>query len=167
MGGRRKLFTLKVTADELVLIERALPLLPVRNDAISLLLQQVQNLRPLPITPPTPSSSVHRAGATLAPSCKVQNLRPLPDITPPTPSSIRRAGASLSPSSTRFSTPETQAHMTLASPGSPLPFVGDQTLPAEGNLRDQAQMTSVTDQQWEMPTSFGLGSVDPETNDEM
>ena len=56
---------------------------------------------------------------------------------------------------------------SLASPGSPLPFVGDQTLPAEGNLRDQAQTTSVTDQQWEMPTSFGLGSVDPETNDEM
>jgi hypothetical protein len=71
------------------------------------------------------------------------------------------------PSSTMFSTPETQAHMTLASPGSPLPFVGDQTLPAEGNLRDQVQMTSVTDQQWEMLTSFGLGSVDPEMNDEM
>jgi hypothetical protein len=139
----QKIFTLEVTADELALIERALSgLVPVQvrqpNDTISLLQQQVQNLCPHPdITLPTPNPSIHRAGA----SCSL--------------------------SSTRLSTPGTQAHTTAMSPGLPSPSMGDQTLPAEENLQDAAQVTSVTDQ-WEMLASFGLGSVvNPETNDKM
>jgi len=122
--GHHKIFTLKVTSDELVLIERTLlGLVPVRqhNDAISLLLQQVRNLRPLPdFTLPTPSSSIHHAGAS-------ESLSP----------SSRRF--STSPSFTRFSTPETRAHtdMTLASPGLPLPMVGDQTLAQVSDLTNQ------------------------------
>ena len=105
-----KTFTLEVTAEELVLIETALlGLVQARehNDALFLLLQRVHSLRPLPfVTPPTPTSSV-RAGS-----------------------------ASLSQSPTRFSpeSPGSSSHTTLASFGSPLPVVADQTSAEEENL---------------------------------
>jgi hypothetical protein len=96
-----KTFTLEVTAEELVLLENALlGLVQVleHNDALFLLLQRVRTLRPLPfVAPPTPSSSV-RAG-----------------------------GGSLSQSPTRFSPDSPASSSMLASLGSPLPVVADQS----------------------------------------
>ena len=96
-----KTLTLEVTAEELVLLEHALlGLVQVleHNDALLLLLQRVHTLRPLPfVAPPTPSSSV-RAG-----------------------------GGSLSQSPTRFSPDSPASSSMLASLGSPLPVVADQS----------------------------------------
>lgn len=96
-----KTLTLEVTAEELVLLEHALlGLVQVleHNDALLLLLQRVHTLRPLPfVAPPTPSSSV-RAG-----------------------------GGSLSQSPTRFSPDSPASSSMLASLGSPLSVVADQS----------------------------------------
>jgi hypothetical protein len=108
-----KSFTLKVTAEELVLVENALlALVQVQehNDALFLLLQRVHTLRPLPfVAPPTPSSSV-RAGS-----------------------------ASLSQSPTRFSPDSPASSSMLASLGSPLPVVADQSHYDESEVVDSTE----------------------------
>ena len=127
-------YILQVMAEELIFIEQALlGLVQVQqhhNDTLSSLLHRVYNLRPPSvITPPTLSSSIRT---------RVYNLHPHPVITPPTPGSSNHTRVSLSPPPTRSSTPVSLASTSGMTP-SPLPVVGDRTLP------DQAQSTEDAD----------------------
>jgi len=102
-----KTFTLEVTAGDLVLLETLLQIGLVQvpeHNDALILLLQ-----------------------------RVRALRPLPFVAPPTPTSVRAGSASLSP--TRFSpdTPGSTSSM-LASLGSPLPVVADQTSAEAENL---------------------------------
>lgn len=113
-----EIYKLQLTTEELIFIEQALlGLVQVRqhSDILSSLLDRVYSFHPHPVvTPPTPSSSIH-TGVSLSP--------------PPTTPSIGARASALS----AFPTPVSD---TMPSP---LPFVGDGTLP------DQAQNTEDAD----------------------